>query len=841
MLRTEQPYALAFEQNPLPMWVTDRETMRILDVNDAAQRQYGYTRDEFRALSLAAIRPPEELPRFHEHWRRMVETGTPGKSSHIGLLTHRRKDGTDIIVDITATPITFEDRAAFLSVAVDVTGRVRAEKEAREARERFEFISRAVNDTIWDLNLVTGEVWRSGNRGAVFGRGPDEVAPRMEGWSELVHPDDRERVVEGLHAVVKSGGKTWAAEYRFRRGDGTWGDMLDRAFVVHDQGGRAVRMVGSMVDISDRKRIDQELLDQRRRLIAIFENAQDGILISNEDNRFMDANPAACAMFGYTREELLELKIWDLLLKERSEEYRERMRRLKVEGRQVDEGQGRRKDGSIVEVEYRSVANIEPGVHLTVMRDITARKRADRELLQQKRRLQALFDHVSEGIFIFDDQGRFLEANPAACAMYGYPSEELLALNTTDLIFEHERAAYLESIEHMLETGSASGEGRGRRKDGTVVEVEYHSVGNIEPGVHFSVVRDITQRKHAEQKLFEQKRRLQALFDNATDGIVLTDDQGHYVDVNPAACALYGYSREEMLRLSIWDLALREEREMHRERFRRLLRDGRLSGEARRIRKDGRVIELEFRSVARIEPGVHLSTMRDITQHKLDEESLRSLSGRLLRLQDEERRRLARELHDSTAQSLAALALELAVVGEQGGRLNPRARHALAEAERLADACSRELRTLSYLLHPPLLDEMGLASALSGYVDGFSKRSGIQVQLDMPADIGRLAAETETTLFRIVQECLTNVHRHSMSPSARVQLVLEPAAIRLEVADQGRGLPAREADGSNGEQSELGVGLAGMKERVRQLGGLLELDSSGAGLTVRAILPRRPS
>jgi signal transduction histidine kinase len=233
--------------------------------------------------------------------------------------------------------------------------------------------------------------------------------------------------------------------------------------------------------------------------------------------------------------------------------------------------------------------------------------------------------------------------------------------------------------------------------------------------------------------------------------------------------------------------------------------------------------------------------MRDITQHKLDEESLRSLSGRLLRLQDEERRRLARELHDSTAQSLAALALELAVVGKQGGRLQPRARHALAEAERLADACSRELRTLSYLLHPPLLDEMGLASALTGYVDGFSKRSGIQVQLDMPADVGRLAPETETTLFRIVQECLTNVHRHSMSPSAWVRLVLEPAAIRLEVADQGRGLPEREANVSNGERSELGVGLAGMKERVRQLGGVLELDSSGAGLTVRTILPRRPS
>jgi len=726
MQKTEQTFDLAFAQNPLPMWVVDRETMRILEVNDAALAQYGYSHDEFCALSLPSIRPPDDLPRFHERWRQVNEASAPGKSLHVGLLSHRRKDGTDLTVDVTATPITHAGRAAFLSVAVDITGHLRVEEEAREARERFEFISRAVNDTIWDLNLITGEVWRSGNRGAVFDKGPGEVAPRMEGWSELIHPQDRDRVLESLHAVVRSGGKTWASEYRFRRGDGSWGHMLDRAFVVHDETGRAVRMVGSMIDISDRKRVDQELLDQRRRLKAIFDNTQNAVLITNFEDRFLDVNPAACELFGYTREELLSLEIWDLILAELDTEYRGRIRQLLQTGHQEADGQARRKDGTVVEVEYRSVANIEPGVHLTIMRDITQRKRAEQELLQQNRRLQALFD-------------------------------------------------------------------------------------------------------------------------NATDGIVLTNDEGRYVDANPAACALFGYSREELCTFAVWDLVVPGESQKLRDRFRRLLETGRLSGEARRVRKDGRIVELEFRSVANIEPGLHLAMMRDISQQKRDEESLRSLSGRLLRLQDEERRRLARELHDSTAQRLAALALELAVVHDRGGRLSARGRQALAEAGRIADECSRELRTLSYLLHPPLLDEMGLASALSGYVEGFSKRSGIRVKLDMPADIGRLPAETETTLFRIVQECLTNVHRHSMSPVAQVRLVLDPEAIQLEIADQGRGLAAgvtsggtnHGTNGATGERHELGVGIAGMKERVRQLGGNLDLDSSEAGLTVRAFLPRR--
>jgi PAS domain S-box-containing protein len=422
--------------------------------------------------------------------------------------------------------------------------------------------------------------------------------------------------------------------------------------------------------------------------------------------------------------------------------------------------------------------------------------------------------------------------------MYGYSSKEMLALRTLDLIFEVEHDKYFVRFQRMLSSGKVAGEGQGRRKDGTIVEVEFRSVANIEPGVHFTVVRDITERKRADQELHLQKGRLQALFDQAQDGIVLVDDEGRYIDANPAACEMYGYTHDELRARAIWDLALPAGTQADRERFRRLRETGHESGEARRVRRDGTVIELEYRSVSNIEPGVHLTVMRDVTKRNRDEASLRRLSGRLLRLQDEERRRLARELHDSTAQSLAALALELAIVGERGEGLAPRARQALAEAEKIADQVSGELRTLSYLLHPPLLDEMGLTSALNAYVEGFSKRSGVEVELVMPPDIGRLSREDETTLFRIVQECLTNVHRHSMSPTARVRLALEADAIRLEVSDQGRGLAPRGA-GDGGERHELGVGIAGMKERVHQLGGDLELDSSADGLTVRAFLPRR--
>jgi PAS domain S-box-containing protein len=715
MQKIAEDFSLAFDQNPLPMLVTDRESQRIVLVNDAFLRQYGYDREDSAGLTMKSLRPPEELPLFRSNWRRFLRDSERGKPIYVGLIRHCRKDGSTLSVDVTASPYTYQGRPAVLSVAVDATARVRAEEEARQARERFEFIALAMNDTIWDLDLVSGEVWRSGNFGAVFGKAPGEVEPRMEGWSTLLHPDDRQRVLDTLHEVVRNGGKTWASEYRFRRTDGTWADKLDRAFVVHDVNGRAVRMVGSMIDISERKRVERELSDQRRRLMAIFDNAQEGIFISNDEDHFLDANPAACRIFGYSRDDLMTRTIWDLMPTELNAEYRERIQRLLVTGFQNGEALGRRRDGSLAEVEYRSVANIEPGVHLTVVRDITARKQADRALLAQKRRLQALFD-------------------------------------------------------------------------------------------------------------------------NTQDAILLVNDQGRYLDANPAACALLGHTRDQLCTMTMFDLAPPEEGEKYRTLLRQLLVTGRQIGEARGRGSDGANVEVEFRAVANIEPGVHLAVVRDITQRKRDEASLRSLSGRLLRLQDEERRRLARELHDSTAQSLAALALELAVVGRSP--LSPRGRSALGEAERLADQCARELRTLSYLLHPPLLDEMGLAAALRGYIDGFSKRSGVEVILDMPEDIQRLPREVETTLFRIVQESLTNVHRHAGSPTAHVRLALEPGAIRLEVADQGRGLVPHETNGTPDLEHDLGVGIAGMKERVRQLGGQLELDSTDTGVTVRATLPR---
>ena len=226
------------------------------------------------------------------------------------------------------------------------------------------------------------------------------------------------------------------------------------------------------------------------------------------------------------------------------------------------------------------------------------------------------------------------------------------------------------------------------------------------------------------------------------------------------------------------------------------------------------------------------------TDLKMANESLRELSGRLQQMRDEERRQLARELHDSVGQLLAALSMNIAIVQGQSNKLDSAAARAISENAALVEQISREVRTISHLLHPPLLDAAGLASALRWYVDGFSERSKVKVDLSIPGEFGRLSDEMEIAIFRMVQECLTNIHRHSGGAFAMIRVHEEDHRILVEVRDEGKGISLEKQHELN-SSGRTGAGFRGMRERLRQLGGTLEIRSDGAGTAVTAILPLR--
>jgi signal transduction histidine kinase len=221
-------------------------------------------------------------------------------------------------------------------------------------------------------------------------------------------------------------------------------------------------------------------------------------------------------------------------------------------------------------------------------------------------------------------------------------------------------------------------------------------------------------------------------------------------------------------------------------------------------------------------------------------ESLREFSARLLKMQDDERRRIARDLHDSVGQLLAAISMNMAVIENETDKLSADAKKAFFENRSFVQQVLQGIRTMSHLLHPPLLDESGLPSALRWYVEEFSQRSGISVTLEFSAAFERLSSEMETAVFRIVQESLGNIHRHSQSPTAEIRITKNGDSVSLEVRDAGRGFPVEKQ-----EQIKFGirtgVGLRGMRERVAQLGGQLKIDSDTSGTAIAVTLPCTPN
>ncbi len=263
-LRTElaasaQLRQVRFMHNPLPMWVYDKATLRFLDVNEAAVRNYGYTRDEFAAMTIREIRGKEDLPAFDSYIN-----SHPTGYAKTGRWRHRRKDGTFIIVDTFSNDVRHDDRDGRLVAVVDVTEQVQAEEALRLSEERFQLVSRATNDAIWDMDIVTKTLWWGDGYYTLFGYDRSEILPEWTSWSERIHPEDVPRVTAGFQQAIASNAIEWKDEYRYRRKDDTFAVVQDRGHIIRDANGRALRMVGGMTDITEHKKILNQYLRAQR-------------------------------------------------------------------------------------------------------------------------------------------------------------------------------------------------------------------------------------------------------------------------------------------------------------------------------------------------------------------------------------------------------------------------------------------------------------------------------------------------------------------------------------------------------------------------------------------------
>lgn len=321
------------------------------------------------------------------------------------------------------------------------------------------------------------------------------------------------------------------------------------------------------------------------------------------------------------------------------------------------------------------------------------------------------------------------------------------------------------------------------------------------------------------------------LVERMQQGAAMLDALGCIVYCNLSLARLLGVPRESVIGKHLQEFIAAEDHDSC-QRVLREVQIGSSEGEMGLCLADGSVIAANFSfSVLSRDKSATGVLITDLTSQKQQAD----LASRLQTMQDEERKRIARELHDSVGQLLAAIGMNMELVRPQIDKLDSNAVRAFHDNAMMVQQVSREIRTISYLVHPPLLDIAGLVSALRWYVDGFSERSNIKVDLELPDDLGRLPSEMEIAIFRIVQECLTNIHRHSGSATAVIRLHLDGDQLMVQVEDNGKGIPA-ERQRELIESGRGGVGFVGMRERVRQLGGTLQIQSEGKGTVVSATL-----
>ncbi len=524
------------------------------------------------------------------------------------------------------------------------------------------------------------------------------------------------------------------------------------------------------------------------------------------------------------------------------------------------------------------------------------RQEADRVIRESEGKLQLSLKASAMGVFYWYPHEDRTESDARVLEIFGISSTDELTLSAAlgTMIHPEDRDRYAQSVARTLDPsldGKLEEEIRVRRRDGSnrwlSVTARMHFAGNPQKAERMAgLIGDITDRKNIEEAVKRRAAQYQTLLNQAPLGVYLVDGQLRIRDVNPTALRVFGEipnligrKFQEVIRV-LWDKKFADEivaifrntletglPYQTPEWFdRRIDRDVTEYYEWRvdriplpeggfgvvcyfrdisdQVRARAAISESEerFRKLAEtLESEVRIRT-RELEERNTEvveqAQTVQELSRNLMHVQDEERRHIARELHDSAGQTLTVLGMTLGSLAQLASDTESPIGAKIAEAQATVQQLTQEIRTASYLLHPPLLDEAGLPAALRWYVDGVSERSGLNISLTLPEDLERFSRDAELAIFRVVQECLTNVHRHSGSKSAAIQLGLSEGKILIEVRDSGKGMPAEKISGIRSNAS--GVGIRGMSERVRQLGGKISIQSDSSGTTVSVSLPSDP-
>jgi PAS domain S-box-containing protein len=613
-------------------------------------------------------------------------------------------------------------------------------------------------------------------------------------------------------------------------------------------------LLGISEDITERKRAEEAL----RLAKFSVDRAADAVYWIDPQAKILEVNEAATLMLGYSKDELCSMTVHDLNPDFQADMWPGFWAEAQRRGTMVFETAHRAKNGRLIPIEvsvnYLSYEGKE--YHCAFVRNITERKRAEEELRESEARLKDILDNSPGMVFLKDPEGCYLHVNRQFERAFHMTREHVVG-KTDEAIFVPEQAAAFRANDFKVFQAG--------------VPLEFEEIAMHDDGPHTSIVSkfplysgdgkpyalcgittDITDRKRVEEALRQSEERYRSIFENAVEGIFQTTPEGKYVSANPALARIYGYDSPEDLIAAITNIASQLYVDSsRRDEFIRLMQkqEELTDFEALVYRKDGSFIWISENVRAVRDPSGVLvgyeGTVEHITERKLAEQRLRdtldqvrTLSGRLATVQEEERTRIARELHDELGVGLTCLKIDLSrlhtMLGEQTGvRVLKKVRSRIPSMIEQIDTTIASVQRLVKELRPAVLDDLGLVAAIEWQCQDFQKRTGIPCTCVTSADDMAVEPVRATALFRICQEALTNAARHAQATAVMIKLESRSDSLRLVVADNGVGIPDMKAS------DRRSLGLLGMKERAALFGGELTIQGQpGTGTTVSVWLPQ---
>jgi len=732
------PYRLLFDSNPNPMWVYDLATLEFLAVNEAALEVYGYTRDEFLAMTIKDIRPPEDVPALEKRLEEGTELDVPSQ------WRHREKDGTVIDVEIRSREIELGGRRCRLVLVNDVTERLAAERALRESELRYRELIENASDVVYTHSIdgqyteLNEAARRTGFYDSAEGGSPNALS--------LVAPE--------YHEFVQ--------------------DVLTRLVRGEQVGTYEIEVVG----------------DSGRRVPV-------------------------------------EVNSWLL-----------------------------RRDDKPVAIQG-------------IVRDISRRRQAEEALRESERRYRVISDLISDYAYVLrvtEDGQLVLDWITGSFTRdLGFTAEELNERGIFSIVYPEDYDVVAEAIASMGDTERSVRELRLVAKSGEIMWVRFYTtLVRDERGTPTHIVgagQNITDRRVAEEALREQaealresERRFRALIENSSEAVMLWDADSIITYVTPSTTRILGYQEEELVGRSAYDSIHRDDRDAIKAAvdFSLANPNKNVRGTFRVMRRDGdwRWIEGVGKNLMD-DPGVGaiVTTFRDVTERVNAERDLKSslellqkvdaerrdLMARLVNAQEEERERIAMDIHDESIQVMTAVSMRLEVL--QRHLTDPAQADACRQLQDSVRRCIASLRELIFEVHPHALEQYGLVSSLSQLLAKAAREVGLEYDLSQKLS-GEPAAEVRLVVYRIAQEALTNVLRHARARKLEVTLAEENDGIRGTVKDDGVGFFPEEAS----QPSAGHLGLAAMRARAETVGGWWRVESKpGSGSLVEFWVPSRPN